>query len=306
MYKKRFLSAVLGMSLLVTQVSVMAQAVSVNEVEQATQIVMDQKEEKGLYLVQKGEITEIDTTKHGTRILVGDYNNGIFFNLQPKVPVLDANTLSFKSQKDLKEGMEVTVIYPKNSPMALSQPPMSSSAVLVIINSPKNSIEVGYFDENLVNEANTLKLNIGENTVIKNIKGECRVFTADDIKNKNAAVIYDVTTRSIPAQTTPLFVMILDDEKVASGELINENSERETEVTADYKVLREIATDLEYEINWDNENKQVTLTKGELEVTFKIGESTCSINNQVKILQQVNKLQAGSILVSEETAHLLK
>lgn len=80
--------------------------------------------------------------------------------------------------------MEVTVIYPKNSPMALSQPPMSSSAVLVIINSPKNSIEVGYFDENLVNEANTLKLNIGENTVIKNIKGECRVFTADDIKNK--------------------------------------------------------------------------------------------------------------------------
>ena len=88
--------------------------------------------------------------------------------------------------------------------------------------------------------------------------------------------------------------------------MINENSERETKVTADYKVLREIATDLEYEINWDNENKQVTLTKGELEVIFKIGESTCSINNQVKTLQQVNKLQAGSILVSEETAHLLK
>lgn len=78
MYKKRFLSAVLAMSLLVTQASVMAQVVSVNEVEQATQIVMDQKEEKGLYLVQKGEITELDTTKHGTRILVGDYNNGIF------------------------------------------------------------------------------------------------------------------------------------------------------------------------------------------------------------------------------------
>ena len=32
MYKKRFLSAVLAMSLLVTQASVMAQVVSVNEV----------------------------------------------------------------------------------------------------------------------------------------------------------------------------------------------------------------------------------------------------------------------------------
>lgn len=306
MYKKRFLSTILAMSLLVTQASVMAQVVTANEVEQATEIVMDQKEEKGLYLVQKGEITELDTTKDGTRILVGDYNNGIFFNLQPKVPVLDANTLSFKSQKDLQEGMEVTVIYPKNSPMALSQPPMSSSAVLVIINSPKNSIEVAYFDENLVNEANTLKLNIGENTVIMNIKGERRVFTADDIKNKNAAVIYDVTTRSIPAQTTPLFVMILDDEKVASEELINENSEKETEVTANYKALRELATDLQYEISWDNENKQATLTKGELEVTFKIGESKCAINNQVQTLQQVNKIHAGSVLVSDEIAHLLK
>ncbi len=56
-----------------------------------------------------------------------------------------------------------------------------------------------------------MKLNIGENTVIMNTKGECRVFTAEDIKNKNAAVIYDVTTRSIPAQTTPLLVLLLED-----------------------------------------------------------------------------------------------
>ena len=60
-----------------------------------------------------------------------------------------------------------------------------------------------------------MKLNIGENTVIMNTKGEQRVFTAEDIKNKNVAVIYDVTTRSIPAQTTPLFVMILEDKEIA-------------------------------------------------------------------------------------------
>ena len=216
MHKRKLISILLGVSLLlVSQASIIAQVVTTNEVEQGSQIAMNQKEEKGLYTVQKGEITEIDTTKYGTRILVGDYSNGIFFNLQPKVVVLDANTLSLKSQEDLKEGMEVTVIYPKNSPMALSLPPMSSSAVLVIINSPKNSVEVGYFDDNLVNEANTLKLNIGENTVIMNTKGEQRVFTAEDIKNKNVAVIYDVTTRSIPAQTTPLFVMILEDKEIA-------------------------------------------------------------------------------------------
>lgn len=217
MHKRKFISIILGVSvLLVSPASIIAQVVTTNEVEQGTKSVMNQKEEKSLYTVQKGEITEIDTTKYGTRILVGDYSNGIFFNLQPEVVVLDANTLSLKSQKDLKEGMEVTVVYPKNSPMALSMPPMSSSAVLVIINSSENSVEVACFDENLVNEANTLKLNIGKNTVIMNTKGECRVFTAEDIKNKNAAVIYDVTTRSIPAQTTPLFIMILEDDELNS------------------------------------------------------------------------------------------
>ncbi len=141
MHKRKFISIILGVSLLLgLQASIIAQVVTNNEVERGCQIAMNQKEEKGLYTVQKGEITEIAPTKHGTRILVGDYSNGIFFNLQPEVVVLDANTLSLKSQKDLKEGMEVTVVYPKNSPMALSMPPMSSSAVLVIINSSENSV----------------------------------------------------------------------------------------------------------------------------------------------------------------------
>ena len=42
------------------------------------------------------------------------------------------------------------------------------------------------FNEELINEANTLKLNIEKDTMIQNDKGERRIFDAEDIKNKDA------------------------------------------------------------------------------------------------------------------------
>ena len=63
-----------------------------------------------------------------------------------------------------------------------------------------------------------LQLNISEKTTILTTLGTKSILSADDVKGKDAVVFYDITTRSIPAQTTPSLVLLLEErEAVTEG-----------------------------------------------------------------------------------------
>ena len=59
-----------------------------------------------------------------------------------------------------------------------------------------------------MNEKYSLKLNVSEETDISSVSG--KDVTVADLPGQNLLVFYAITTRSIPAQTPPTKVIVLD------------------------------------------------------------------------------------------------
>lgn len=105
----------------------------------------------------------------------------------------------------LNVGDSVICFYDANSPVPLIYPAQLNAVVIAKMQQNQN-VTVDYFDNELVNANNTLKLNIAKTTNILLTNGQKFV---SDPANHNLVVVYGPTTRSIPAQTTPTQIVVL-------------------------------------------------------------------------------------------------
>lgn len=112
---------------------------------------------------------------------------------------------------EAKIGDTVTGFYNPNAPMLLIYPPQYNTEILVVHQEGQN-VKADLFDENLVSSDGFLKLNVREDTEV--ITQDGNPFT-EKLANKKLLVVYDIATKSIPAQTTPLKIIVLS-EKPAS------------------------------------------------------------------------------------------
>lgn len=119
------------------------------------------------------------------------------FIITPSTYVVDFMTLQV--------GMECTFWYRLDVPVPLIYPPQYN-AVVVAENMDNRSVEVSRFNEMLVNETRTLQLNLGETVPIRTTNNQ--IYPGSPA-NHELVVVYDMTTRSIPAQTAPLEVVVL-------------------------------------------------------------------------------------------------
>lgn len=302
---KKWMVAVLVGSMCIQSVSLMAMNTEVvtTEVETTNSIeeAVPQVEEKSQVVTRVGEVTSINETNDTYQLLVGGEMDGIRFLVQPETLVMNVDTLEMMSVKDIKVGMNVTVVLNKNTPMTMSIPPMCSQQVAILVNSSNKQVEVGYFDETLTNEANTLKLNVSEDTMIQNSRGEKRVFTEEDIKKQDAIVIYSISTRSIPAQTNPEYVMILapTEEKVVDEEVVVNEKSTTKEMGTDegYMAVRELATTLGYKVTWDNQTKTVTLTKEDKNIQLVVGKAEYTYNEETVTMKDAVKLEGNTVYI---------
>ncbi len=111
----------------------------------------------------------------------------------------------FVNDRELVEGSVVTGYFDENLPIIMIYPPQYG-AVVMIVEPLEENIKVDRFDDELVSLDNSLKLNITDETEI--ILQDGKPFTGE-LANRDLVVTYDVSTRSIPAQTTPLKVVVL-------------------------------------------------------------------------------------------------
>ena len=102
-------------------------------------------------------------------------------------------------------GMKATFWYDVSAPVPLIFPPQYN-AVVVAEEVPGRNVEVGYFNNSLVNDGQTLKLNLDASTEVITVNNQ--TFIGSPARN-NLVVVYDFSTRSIPAQTTPIKVVVL-------------------------------------------------------------------------------------------------
>ena len=105
----------------------------------------------------------------------------------------------------LKIGDIVTGFYDGNAATPLIFPPQFRAIVMERDSLYKN-VKVDYFNDQLVSNDYSLKLNIAPWTQIVLENGQS--FTRNPA-NRNLIVIYGATTKSIPAQTSPYKIIVM-------------------------------------------------------------------------------------------------
>ncbi len=124
--------------------------------------------------------------------------NTVNFVVSPSTYVVD-----FVS---IREGMKGTFYYRTDAPVPLIYPPQYSAVVVVPESRNGQFVTVGYFNDSLINEEQTLMLNL--NSRVKVLTTNNQRFLGSPA-NHSLVVFYETSTRSIPAQTTPEKIVVL-------------------------------------------------------------------------------------------------
>lgn len=238
----------------------------------------EQVEKAGTFIQQTGNITAVEQRDNAKLFTVGQGDNVFNFYVDDKTLVFDEHG----NEVELKIGDTISLYVYADQPMILIYPPQySPSVVIVEKDDTVNSVKVAQFDEDFLSDDGNLKLNLNEETVIVDTKGE-KVSTKD-LKNYSAIVFYGPTTRSIPAQTAPEKIIVfpkLEDE-VENPEIAPEIQEI---IGEDYKAvdgkimvpLRIVAEELGFKV--DSTGNGAILSKGALSYTITRGEKAYGHN----------------------------
>lgn len=153
-----------------------------------------------------GTIVEMTPMRLGNRradacrifVTVEDMDgNTINFIMTPSTYVVDFTTLSV--------GMRCTFWYRADAPVPLIYPPQYN-AVVVAQERNDRFVNVSYYNSALINEEQTLQLNIDGTVDIRTTNNQ---YYQGNPANHNLVVSYVTSTRSLPAQTTPRRVVVL-------------------------------------------------------------------------------------------------
>lgn len=163
---------------------------------------------RGSFASVTGIIVEMVPTRTGNRrsnpciiftTLEDADGNTVNFVMTPTTYVVDFETLSV--------GMQCTFWYRTDAPVPLIYPPQYN-AVVAAQEKQGQMIDVSYFNTSMVNEEQTLQLNIDGMVDLRTTNNQ---YFQGSPANHNLVVVYDTSTRSIPAQTTPKKVVVLCD-----------------------------------------------------------------------------------------------
>lgn len=107
-------------------------------------------------------------------------------------------------QATIRRGDTVTAFYDAMAPVPLIYPPQYR-AVLLLKNTGSQFAAFDYFDQNLTNSDQTLRLIPSSTTAIHLSNGQTFLGS---LGNQYLLALYTATTRSIPAQTTPSRIIV--------------------------------------------------------------------------------------------------
>ena len=261
-----------------------------------------------------------------------DQNNTVNLKITDDTLVYD-NLGNKKALSDLTDGSKITVFTGSYEPTPLILPVQYTANVIIINGDQEGNVNIDTYladEEGYTNAANTLKIATADDTKIvdkdeKEYKG--------DINKNDLIVFYDVSTKSIPAQTTPTKVVVLGKNEIALKQI--EAAKNATpaptaapettvapEVTEAPQVsyaglvnvvigdknvsdvyakdnttmvpLREVAEAAGFTVTWDAENRAVILNDGVY--SLKIGE-----NSYVKGKMMPLTLSAAPEIVNDLT-----
>lgn len=228
----------------------------------------------------------------GTKLVTIETEQG-----EPANLVVSADTYILNSTP-ITKGSSVTVFYDAHAPRIMIYPPQYP-AETIIVNSEKQmpNIKVDVFSRNLVSSDHSLKLNISEQTQIISRNG--KAFSGD-LADKKLLVVYEQSTKSIPAQTTPIKIVVLEQSSTPSvnapemSVVVNNQALKAPAAYLNEQgivmvPLRSTANALGVAVHWDAGQQKVTVDRN---ITFTIGQ-----DNYTKAETAVVKLGTAPVLV---------
>lgn len=261
-----------------------------------------------------------------------DQNNTVNLKITDDTLVYD-NLGNKKALSDLTDGSKITVFTGSYEPTPLILPVQYTANVIIINGDKEGNVNADTYladEEGYTNAANTLKIVAADDTKI--VDKDEKEYKGDLDKN-DLIVFYSVSTKSIPAQTTPTKVVVLGKNEIALKQI--EAAKNATpaptaapettvapEVTEAPQVsyaglvnvvigdknvsdvyakdnttmvpLREVAEAAGFTVTWDAENRAVILNDGVY--SLKIGE-----NSYVKGKMMPLTLSAAPEIVNDLT-----
>lgn len=154
----------------------------------------------------RGTIVDIMPTRQGGRRADGcilfvtletEEGDTVNIILSPATYVVDFETLSV--------GMNVSFWYLADAPMILIYPPQYNAAVAAR-NRNDRMVDVSRYGRELVNQERTLQLKLDRSVDIRTTNNQ---YFQGSPAEHDLVVIYETSTRSIPAQTTPKRIVVL-------------------------------------------------------------------------------------------------
>ena len=118
--------------------------------------------------------------------------------------VINEDTVVVDNRR-IRRGMVIRGFYDASRPVILIYPPQYQAVAVVVLGRENEGVTLAYFNRHLTASDNSLRLNIGRNTVVETVNGQLyNCNPADHV----LLVFYGATTRSIPPQTTPDRVIV--------------------------------------------------------------------------------------------------
>lgn len=269
--------------------------------------VQNNKVDASDYMKFTGVISNVNQDGKTLTLTVEDNENSnlMIFPISDDVLLLDSG----KAEKMLKEkmikGLKVDVYYDKNKPMPLIYPATITPDIIIVQGEEMGQVKVSKFDKNLISLDNDLKLHISKETILLNEDGEH--IQQEDLYEKELIVFYSISTKSIPAQTTPKKVIALDQTegslRLEIENLINEDyyMKNETKMIP----IRKVAEHLGYEVKWRGKKLGVFVSKQNSSFQIKIGQKKYGYNRSLRYFEEAPELKNGKTYVSEGFVELL-
>lgn len=164
--------------------------------------IVPDEDSNSYYASFKGRVTKMSSLKNDknlTQITLEDKDG------MEAIFTISKDTYQTNDEK-IRVGSVVTGYYDAKEFRIMIYPGQYEAEVLDI-ERPDYNIKVDYFDNKLISADNTLKITIGQDTELVYMDGS--KYKGKPVKS-NLLVIYDKATKSLPAQTEPIKVIVLE------------------------------------------------------------------------------------------------
>ena len=307
-------SLVLGMTSNIAMAGSVLTSDSAEQVNAKAGVIQDDslKEEKISYMSFEGYVKEIKSNNGYTSVIMTDGKSDEVigqFNLKGDMLVVNQDTATIQALDKIEKGQKIRGFYRKDMPMILIYPPVINPEFIMISSEDtKNFVKHSYFDESLTSIDNNLKLNISDSSVLIDKHGKS--VDIEKLKNKDLVVVYDVSTKSIPAQTNPKQVIMLEKDE---DKMPVKDEALEKIIDSGYMAngvnmisLKQVADHFGYEASWDNATKTATLRKENSSFTVTIGQQMYGYNKSLQKFEVSPEIKDARTYVPESILELLQ